>query len=285
MKKEDIYQAKQVWLERVMASKLTPAQKVFAFSIYKRAYGLKVTSFPGPKDIVEDTNLTPGKFSEHRKALFACGALSGVKARHESGTQDNYTYTLELGWDGTVPPTDTAVTPVDTTVTPEGETHYPRGGSNTTINTSSKTTSKTTKNKATAVADAPALRMELKEEEIRDMEIIEKTREQMFKEGSLPTFSNLVGVTASYSLPNKKAGTSTEERSVALVREKVAELAAKKDKARAHLENQILKDGLNAAQADQARAWFDDAQWRAGQDPVQRASWAVHHASDIGESA
>lgn len=100
---KDIYRRKQEWLERIMASNLTPEQKVFAYAIFKRAYGVKLNSYPATWHLEEDTSLARSKFPSHRRALFDCGALSGVKSRRGAGRQENYTYWIELDWSGDVP--------------------------------------------------------------------------------------------------------------------------------------------------------------------------------------
>jgi hypothetical protein len=99
----EIYAAKQDWLDRVMASSLRPAQKVFAYGVFKRMYGNKIESFPDTEKLVADTGLSRSKFSEHRQALFESGALTGVLDRKARGRQQNYTYRLNLEWDGQVP--------------------------------------------------------------------------------------------------------------------------------------------------------------------------------------
>lgn len=142
--KKDIYRIKQEWIERVFASELTPAQKVFAFGIFKRMYGDKIESYPDTEYLVADTGLSRSKFSEHRQALFDAGALTGVKDRKARGRQENYTYRLNVDWDGEVPPREDK-SPAGTTNVPPGNGEVPSGSSNTSKNTTkSNTTSKTT---------------------------------------------------------------------------------------------------------------------------------------------
>lgn len=97
-----IFRKKQMWLDALMASRLTSAQKVFGYSIFKRAYGDKLVSYPATHHVELDTGLSRSKFSSHRQALFDCGALTGSLDRQARGRQANYTYSLNLDWDGQV---------------------------------------------------------------------------------------------------------------------------------------------------------------------------------------
>lgn len=137
-----------------MASDLTPATKVFAFSIYKRMYGTKVTSHPDTDVIHQDTGLAVSKYPAYRKALIEGGFLTGVKQRMGKFKQENYTYTLNLDSQSHVPTGKKPCTQKEEAVYPEGTSHVPTGNSNTTSNTTKKTTSKTT-TEAPVVADAP----------------------------------------------------------------------------------------------------------------------------------
>lgn len=126
----DIYEHKQQWIERVMASELTPAQKVFAYSIFRRCFGDKLESFPSTQMIEQDTYLARSKFSAHRKALFGCGALTGVKNRRARGRQQNYTYSINLDWDGRVP-SGSKSSPIGDDRVSSGSSQVPIGSSNT----------------------------------------------------------------------------------------------------------------------------------------------------------
>src|SRR6478735_5443682 len=149
-KDKAIYNAKEEWLEKVMASSMTPAQKVFAFGVYTHMYGTKLSSYPATDDLIKTTGLNRSKFSEHRQALFDSGCITGIKNRQARGRQENYTYTLNLNWDGQVPSGDTQVPCGDSQV-PSGDTQVPTGCSNTPSNTPSKTPSKTTSKAKEAV--------------------------------------------------------------------------------------------------------------------------------------
>lgn len=159
MNDKQIYEAKQTWLERVMASSLTPAQKVFAFSIFKRCYGTKVSSYPATEHILEDTGLAASKYPAYRREIIDCGALTAVKERRGKYKQENYTYTLNLDWDGTtdarVPTGNRPCTQRVVAMYPEGGSHVPTGDSNTTSNTINKPTSRTTSDGSTAGAVSP----------------------------------------------------------------------------------------------------------------------------------
>ncbi|MXG91553.1 hypothetical protein [Nocardioides flavescens] len=96
-----IFERKQKWLGLVMRSNLTNAQKVFAYAVFDRMYGDKLWSFPTTEQLEEATNLNRSKFGAHRRALFASGAMTGDK-KHHHGQWANYTYTLNLDWDGEV---------------------------------------------------------------------------------------------------------------------------------------------------------------------------------------
>lgn len=148
------FEAKQLWIERIMASKLTPAQKVFAFGIWSAMYGDKIESFPGTKYLEGLTNLSRSKFGQHRAELFACKAMSGVLAKHEDGDYDNYTYTLNLDWDGGGTQRDTPVTPTGNNGGTQREQRVtPTGCSNTSIQDIKEDINLKTK----GVADAPPL--------------------------------------------------------------------------------------------------------------------------------
>ena len=188
-KETHTYKQKQEWLERVMAaSDLTPATKVFAFAIYKRMFGKKVTSNPTEAQITEDTGLNRSKFNDYRMSLE--GALTMTKGPSSNGGRDRYTYTLVLDWQSNVPTGD-----IDTVVEPEsnvpsgdnqctqrgqsmypvGTINVPRGDANTTSNTSSKTLSKTTRAPAEPVATASAsttLLLDTKQGKLEDLEAL-----------------------------------------------------------------------------------------------------------------
>lgn len=200
---EAVYEKKQQWLDRIMASGLNNAQKIFAYSIFKHCYGVKVSSYPDTKDILEDTGgKSAGHFTSYRKALVACGAITADLGYHtKSAKQKNYVYTLNLDWDGschaTTGGTETESTCGTTTgatdnliqTTPGamadssgttsgdcrttsgdfrstyGDCRTTTGGSNTTNNPSNRTASKTTTDvpPATPVAHDPSPNLEVKE--------------------------------------------------------------------------------------------------------------------------
>jgi hypothetical protein len=137
-----------------------------------------------------------------------------------------------------------------------------------------------------SVAVAPSL-PENHKEEIEDMKIIEETRSQMFKEGTLPLLSNFVGSKVSFTaspLPKKEAGVSVRDNSQKLVQKKLQEARDKQDRAVQHLEHQIAQTRLNDVQAQQARDWFADKDWESHRDPIQKASWAVLKAELLDTS-
>jgi hypothetical protein len=144
-----LHKVKQEWLEKVMASELTPAAKVFAFGIFKRMFGTKVVSNPTEKQIVEDTGLSRSKFNDYRMSLQ--GALTMEKAPSKDGGRDRYTYTLNLNWDGNVPSRDNQCTQKGQSMSPVGTTNVPSGDANTTNNTTTNTSSKTTSRPAAPV--------------------------------------------------------------------------------------------------------------------------------------
>lgn len=154
---EKIYKEKQEWLEKVMASSLTPAQKVFAFGIFTHMYGTKITSYPDTERLIEATGLARSKYSEYRTALFDAGAMTGTKDRKARGRQENYTYTLNLAWAGQVP-SGNVKSPVGTSPVlqvPSGDSQVPSGGSNTTRNTTTLNTTSKTTTTGPVVASAP----------------------------------------------------------------------------------------------------------------------------------
>jgi hypothetical protein len=104
----ELYARKSTWLDNVMASRLSPATKIFAYSIHKRAYGVKTQSYPDASLIMEDTNFkSHGHFKTYREALVHCGALEVDLGYHTRNARHrNYLYTLRLDWDGTVPSAD-----------------------------------------------------------------------------------------------------------------------------------------------------------------------------------
>jgi hypothetical protein len=143
-----------------------------------------------------------------------------------------------------------------------------------------------TSKKAAPVADAPALPNDYKED-VEDMKIIEETRNQMFKEGTLPLLSNFVGSKVSFTaspLPKREAGVSVRDNSQKLVQKKLQEARDKQDRAVQHLEHQIAQTRLNDVQAQQARDWFADKDWESHRDPIQKASWAVLKAELLDTS-
>lgn len=147
--KKALYEAKQQWLEKVMASELTPAAKVFAFGIFKRMFGYKIESNPTEKAIIEDTGLSRSKFNDYRMSLQ--GALIMTKAPSKDGGRDRYTYTLNLNWDGNVPSGDKQCTQKGQSMSPVGTTNVPSGDANTTNNTSTNPTTNPTRPAAPVV--------------------------------------------------------------------------------------------------------------------------------------
>lgn len=157
-KSKDTYEAKQQWLERIMASKLNHAEKVFAFCVFKRMYGKKLVSHPDTRLILTDGGfVSSGHFQEYRDRLVRSGALAADLDFHtKNATTKNYQYTLLLEWDGTVAPKDEAVALAGASRSTSGESGSTTGASNTTKNTTKKTASKTSTD-ATANADAPTV--------------------------------------------------------------------------------------------------------------------------------
>lgn len=144
----DIYKLKQQWLEKIMASKLPHAQKTFAFAVFAHMFGNKTVSHPDTEDLKAAGGFSShGHFTEYRESLVACGALTAIKERRGKYKQENYTYTLNLNWDGAVAPRETRLTEShvtsgdsrgtsgDKAVAPVETSRGTSGASNTTSNT------------------------------------------------------------------------------------------------------------------------------------------------------
>lgn len=212
MNKQEMYKAKQVWLERVMASKLSHAQKTFAFCIYTRAYGIKTVSHPETKHIMEDGGFTSsGHFTDYRRALVDCGAIKAELDYHTvRATNKNYEYTLNLDWDGAVAPQGGAVAPAGESHSTPWESHSTTGASNTTNNTSRNTSIKT-------ITDEPVVptvsfdRVELgKDRYIYQMKDVAISSNQ---ESTEPVyFVDLTGVTKSPAVAPAEAWPDEAER-------------------------------------------------------------------------
>jgi hypothetical protein len=87
--------------------------------------------------------------------------MTGVKDRQARGRQENYTYTINLDWDGQVP-SGNVKSPQGSSKAvqvPSGDSQVPSGGSNTTSNTPKKRTTSKTTTIAPVVADAPTVTM------------------------------------------------------------------------------------------------------------------------------
>jgi|GEM_PF-2969510 len=150
---EQRYKAKQDWLDKVMASKLTHAQARFAYCVFKHMYGTKIESWPTTEDIMEAGGFaSSGHFKDFRDALIASGCLIAVLGYHtKNAKQKNYKYTLNLDWDGAVAPQGIAVAPQGISGSTSGDCRSTSGASNTTSNTTTKTTSKTSKSASAPV--------------------------------------------------------------------------------------------------------------------------------------
>lgn len=129
MKQEEIYQAKQEWLEKVMGSGFTHATKTFAFCIFKRMYGIKTDCYPTSEMIKADGGFTThSKFKSYRDALVSAGAIKATKQRSGNGQWENYTYALNLEWQGEATPVASNHEPIgNTTMNPLGTDHEPCG--------------------------------------------------------------------------------------------------------------------------------------------------------------
>lgn len=156
-----VYKSKAEWLEKVMASDLTPATKVFAWAVFNRAYGDKIESHPGKSTIQEDSHINPSKYKDYRDALVGCGALTAVALQSPTGEWDNYRYTLNLEWGGGThrgtgcTPQGTGVSPTGSQGVPHRDTGvYPTGSSNTSIQSPNESFKGDLKEDA-SVADAP----------------------------------------------------------------------------------------------------------------------------------
>lgn len=171
----NIYKAKQEWLERVMASSLTHAEKVFAFTIYTHMYGDKTVAFPATDDIMRAGGFTNRThFPKYRQRLFDSGAMKGEAQRHK-GRWENYTYELNLDWDGTVNQLstnrDTSGNHRDTSgITDHDTSGYNHDTSGITNTTNNPTKGKTAKEdyEVEAVADAPTSPLTLTKEDSFD---------------------------------------------------------------------------------------------------------------------
>lgn len=96
----EVWKKKQEWLAKVMGSDLTPAVKVFAWTVFSRCYGDKIDCFPDSEVIMKDGGWnTHQALTAPRKKLIDSGAVSAVKQSRKDGRYPNYTYTLNLDWE------------------------------------------------------------------------------------------------------------------------------------------------------------------------------------------
>lgn len=164
-KEVNLWKQKQEWMEKVMASRLPKATKIFAFGVFIHAFGNKTESFPGSDRIKEVTAFSSsGRFPEYRRALEQAGALKVSKKRAGQYKQEHCVYDLNLKWEGTTPgDTAPAKATAWSNATP-GEGHDSSGKSTTSSGESSD---------PSEVSNTPSNHQEEIKEDIEDLKVVE----------------------------------------------------------------------------------------------------------------
>lgn len=102
----NVWLEKQNWARRLRRARLSDPHKTLGMVILDRAHGDLLTCWPDTKLILDDGGWSSSSgLSRWRGALVECGAIGADLDRHgKSGKGwENYTYTINLDWDGSVP--------------------------------------------------------------------------------------------------------------------------------------------------------------------------------------